>query len=91
MNKQELIKKIAADSEVTQRQAACMLESTLNAIMETVAAGGRIQLLGFGTFESRERAARTGRIPATQEEIAIPPATVPVFKPGIEFKELVAR
>ncbi len=91
MNKQELIKKIAADSEVTQRQAACMLESMLNAIMETVAAGGRIQLQGFGAFESRERAARTGRIPATQEEIAIPATMVPVFKPGIEFKELVAR
>lgn len=91
MNKQELIKKIASDAEVTQRQAACMLESTLNAIIETVAAGEKLQLLGFGTFEPKQRAARTGRNPSTREIIEIPAATVPVFKPGVEFKEAVDR
>ncbi len=91
MNKQQLIKKIAADAEVTQRQASVMLESTLNAIIETVAAGEKIQLLGFGTFESKHRAARTGRIPSTQEKIEIPEATIPVFKAGVEFKEAVNR
>ena len=91
MNKQELIKKIASDAEVTQRQASCMLESMLNTIMETVASGERLQLLGFGTFEPRHRAARTGRNPSTHEVMELPAATVPVFKPGVEFKEAVDR
>lgn len=91
MNKQELIKKIAEDSEVTQRQAAIVLENTLSTIMSAVAAGEKVQLLGFGTFESKQRAARTGRNPSTQEILEIPAATVPVFKAGVEFKEAVDR
>ncbi len=91
MNKQQLIKKIARDAEVTQRQASVMLESTLNIIIETVASGEKIQLLGFGTFESKYRESRMGRIPSSQEPIEIPAATVPVFKAGVEFKEAVNR
>lgn len=91
MNKQELVKKIARDAEVTQRQASVMLESTINAIVDTVAAGDKVQLLGFGTFESRVRAARTGHTPVTNEPIEIPASTVPVFKAGVEFKEAVNR
>ena len=91
MNKQELIKKIAADSEVTQRQAAIVLENTLNAIITAVAAGEKVQLLGFGTFEPKKRAARIGRNPATQEILEIPASTIPAFKAGVEFKEAVDR
>lgn len=91
MNKQELVKKIAADAEVTRRQATCILESMLNTIMETVASGEKLHLQGFGTFEPRQRAARTGRVPGTQELVDIPAATVPVFKAGVEFKEIVNR
>lgn len=91
MNKQELIKKIAADAEVTQRQATIVLESTLNTIMDAVAAGDKVQLLGFGAFEPKHRAARTGRNPSTQEVLEIPATTVPVFKAGVEFKEAVER
>lgn len=91
MNKQELIKKIAEDSEVTQRQAAIVLDSTLNAIMTAVAAGEKVQLLGFGSFEAKQRASRIGRNPSTQEVLEIPAATVPVFKAGVEFKEAVDR
>ena len=91
MNKQELVKKIAFDAEVTQRQASVMMDSLINAVMDAVARGERVQLSGFGTFEARERAARTGRNPATGEVIEIPAATVPVFKAGVEFKEKVDR
>ena len=55
MNKQELVKKIAHDAEVTQRQATVMLESTINAIIDTVSAGEKIQLQGFGTFEPHKK------------------------------------
>lgn len=91
MNKQELIRKIAQDSEVSQRDASVMLDSTLEAIMAAVAAGEKIQLVGFGTFEAKERKARTGRNPLTGELIDIPAATVPVFRPGVIFKEKVDR
>lgn len=91
MNKQELIKKIAENAEVTQRQASVMLDSTLDIIMAAVAAGDRVQLVGFGTFESRTRAARTGRNPATGAPMEIPEATVPVFKAGCDFKDAVDR
>lgn len=91
MNKLDLVKLVAADAEVSQAEAALIIDSTLNIIMERVAKGERIQLLGFGTFESRHRSARTGRNPATGETIDIPECTVPAFKAGSEFKYLVDR
>lgn len=91
MNKQELIRRIAADSEVTQREASIMLDSTLQIIMSAVAAGDKVQLTGFGTFESKDRPARTGRNPQTGETLEIPASTVPVFHPGVIFKETVDR
>ena len=91
MNKQELVKQIARDAEVTQRQAALMVDSAINVIMDAVAAGDKVQLLGFGTFESKYREARTGHAPVTNEPLDIPAATVPVFKAGVEFKEAVNR
>ncbi len=89
MNKQELIRRIADDSEVSRRDAAVMLDSTLEAIMSTVADGDSVQLLGFGTFEARTRKARTARNPQTGEEVQVPETTVPVFRPGVIFKERV--
>lgn len=91
MNKQELIRRIAADSELTQRDATVMLDNTLEIIMSTVAAGEKIQLSGFGTFESRERGARVGYNPGTHAMMEISAATVPVFRPGVIFKEKVDR
>lgn len=90
MNKQELVKKIAFDAEVTQRQASVMIDSLINTVMQAVAQGDKVQLVGFGTFESRQRAAKTGHHPITGETLEIPATTVPVFKPGVEFKEMVA-
>jgi len=89
MNKQDLVKKIARDAEVTQRQASVMVDSMINIVMEAVAKGEKVQLLGFGTFEAKHRAARVGRNPATGEAVEIPETVVPVFKPGQEFKEMV--
>ncbi|MDD4509623.1 MAG: HU family DNA-binding protein [Oscillospiraceae bacterium] len=89
MNKQDLTEKIAADAGVTQKQASAALDSTLNAIVAAVAVGEKIQLVGFGTFESKKREARTGLNPRTKEPVEIPASTVPVFKAGKAFKDAV--
>lgn len=89
MNKQELIKKIADEAGISQKQAAAALAATVDAIVAEVAAGGKIQLVGFGTFESKLRAARTGLNPQTKETIQIPECKVPVFKAGKAFKDAV--
>lgn len=91
MNKQDLVRIIARDAELSQRDASLLLDSTLEAIMSAVAAGEKVQLLGFGTFEAKERSARNGRNPQTGEMMEIPAATVPVFHPGVLFKERVDR
>jgi len=91
MNKQDLIRIIASNSELSQRDASVLLDSTLDAIMSAVAAGDKVQLVGFGTFEAKERSARIGRNPQTGEEIEISAATVPAFRPGVLFKERVGR
>ena len=87
MNKQELIKKIAADAGLTQKQAAAALEATVNAT--TVADGKKVSLIGFGTFESKKREARISRNPRTGEAVNVAASTVPAFKAGKEFKDKV--
>ncbi|MBQ4193179.1 MAG: HU family DNA-binding protein [Clostridia bacterium] len=89
MNKQELIKKIAADAGLTQKQAAAALEATVNAIETTVADGKKVSLIGFGTFESKKREARISRNPRTGEAVNVAASTVPAFKAGKEFKDKV--
>ena len=89
MNKQELIKRVAQDADITQKQAGAALESTLTAIKETVAGGDKVQLIGFGTFESKKREARKGHNPRTGKPVKIKAAVLPVFKAGKAFKEAV--
>ena len=91
MNKYDLVKLIAVDAETSQAEAALILDSALNVIMDCVAKGEKIQLLGFGSFENKRRSARVGRNPVTKESIAIPETNMPVFKPGKEFKEALNR
>jgi DNA-binding protein HU-beta len=91
MNKQDLVKRIAFDAEVTQRQASVMVDSMIRIIMDSVAGGDRVMLSGFGTFESKRRAARTVYNVFTQEQTEIPEKVVPVFKAGVEFKEAVGE
>jgi DNA-binding protein HU-beta len=89
MNKQDLIHKIAEEAELNQKQAAAALDSVLNSIVAAVAAGDKVQLIGFGTFEPKQRSARTGLNPQTKEPVEIPAATVPSFKAGKAFKDSV--
>ena len=86
MNKQELIKKVAEEAGLTQKQAGAALESTLAAIKAAVAGGDKVQLIGFGTFDSKKREARQGRNPRTGEAVNIEAAVLPVFKAGKAFE-----
>ena len=89
MNKTELVKVVAEQAELTQKDAAKAVDALIETISETLAQEEKIQLIGFGTFEVRERAARKGRNPQTGEEIEIAASKVPAFKPGKELKEAV--
>ena len=89
MNKEELVQEIAKKTKVTQKDAAEVLNAVVDTIQKTVAKGNKVTLVGFGTFESRKRAARTGRNPQTGKEISIPAKTVPVFSAGKKFKATV--
>ena len=89
MNKTELIKAIATKAELNNKDAAAALDATIAAITEALKAGDKVSLLGFGTFEVRTRAARTGRNPATGETIEIAESKVPAFKPGKALKDAI--
>ncbi|GLC29948.1 HU family DNA-binding protein [Clostridium omnivorum] len=89
MNKAELITSIAEKSGLTKKDAETALKGFIESVQEALVKGEKVQLVGFGTFETRERAARVGRNPRTKEEINIPASVVPVFKAGKEFKEKV--
>jgi DNA-binding protein HU-beta len=89
MNKTELVERIAEEAGLGRRQAEQALKAALNAITDAVAAGERVALPGFGTFERRDRAARQGRNPQTGESIKIAKSRVPAFKAGARFKSYV--
>jgi len=89
MNKTELVKAVAERAELTQKDAAEVLDALFDTITQTLAKEEKIQLIGFGTFEVRDRAARKGRNPQTGEEIDIAASKVPAFKAGKELKEAV--
>lgn len=90
MNKEQLVTAIAAKANVTKKQADAVLTAALDAIMEAVANGDKVTLVGFGTFEPRERSAREGRNPQTGKTLHIPATRVPAFSAGKLFKEEVA-
>ena len=91
MNKEELVKEISKKTKVSQKQSAEILTAILDTIEKTISKGKKVTLVGFGTFESRKRAARTGRNPQTGKELKIPAKTVPVFSAGKKFKEVVNK
>jgi len=91
VNKSELITTMSEKSNLTKKDAEAALKAFVESVEEALENGEKVQLVGFGTFETRERAARTGRNPRTKEEIQIPASTVPVFKAGKEFKEKVNK
>lgn len=89
MNKAELIDAVAEQASVTKKDAATVLDATLDSITAALVAGDSVRLTGFGTFEIKARAARTGRNPLTKEAVQIPASKAPVFKPGKTLKETV--
>ncbi|MEH6867976.1 HU family DNA-binding protein [Priestia megaterium] len=89
MKKAELIDAVATKSELTKQDTKKAVDALFEKISNTLANEEKIQLIGFGTFEVRERAERTGRNPQTGEEMTIPASKVPAFKPGKELKEAV--
>lgn len=91
MNKNELISVVAEKSGFSKKDAATALESVVAAISESLEKGEKIQLVGFGTFEVKERAARTGKNPRTGEVVEIAAAKVPSFKAGKALKDAVSK
>lgn len=89
MNKAELIAKIAEESKLTKKAAEAALDAFVSSVEGALKAGQKVQLVGFGTFEVRQRAARKGRNPQTKAEIKIPASKAPVFKSGKALKDLV--
>lgn len=89
MNKAELIEITAEKANTTQKAATVLLNALIDSIIQAVAIGEKVTLVGFGTFNSRERKARECRNPRTGELMKVPDTVVPVFSPGKEFKEAV--
>ncbi len=90
MNKAELIDAVAKEADVSKAAAGGAIDAITAAITSAVAKGGTVTLVGFGTFSSSKRAARTGRNPQTGKELKIAATTVPKFKAGANFKAAVA-
>ena len=91
MNKAELIAAVAAKTGDTKKAAEASVNAVVAAITESLKKGDKVQLVGFGSFEVRKRAARKGRNPQTKEEIKIPASKAPVFKAGKALKDLVNK
>ncbi|MEW6547549.1 MAG: HU family DNA-binding protein [Bacillota bacterium] len=91
MNKADLVGVVAQKTGMTKRDADKAVTATFEAIHEELSRGGKVAVVGFGTFEVRNRAARKGRNPRTGEEISIAPARAPVFRPGKSLKEAVVK
>ncbi|HHY81191.1 MAG TPA: HU family DNA-binding protein [Clostridiales bacterium] len=89
MNKAELISAVAEKSELTKKDAEKAINALVSVITDALANNDKVQLVGFGTFEVRERAERKGRNPQTKEEIVIPASKAPVFKAGKALKDAV--
>jgi len=89
LNKSDLIRLVSEKVEMPKKDVEEVVNTLINSIVDTVAAGEKVQLVGFGTFERRFRAERKGRNPQSGEEITIPALNVPVFKAGRVFKDSV--
>ena len=91
MNKSDLVAIVAEKMEVTKKDAEVSLNAVVEAITESLVKGEKIQLIGFGSFEVRKRAARKGRNPQTNEEMKISASKVPAFKAGQALKDAVNK
>ena len=91
MNKEELVQEVAKKAKVTQKEAVEVLNGFIETVQKSVSKGQKVTLVGFGTFEARKRAARTGRNPQTGKEIKIAAKTVPAFSAGKNSKNLLTK
>ncbi|MBQ9861010.1 MAG: HU family DNA-binding protein [Clostridia bacterium] len=91
MNKVELVASVVEKTGLAKKDAEKAVTAVLDSVKEAVAKGDKVQLVGFGTFEVRARAARTGLNPKTKETIKIPASKAPAFKAGKAFKDAVAK
>ena len=91
MNKAELIAAVAEKSGLSKKDTEAAVTAALDVITAALKDGDKVQLVGFGSFEVKSRAARTGRNPKTKEAIEIPASKVPVFKAGKALKDIVAK
>ncbi len=91
MNKTELIAAVAEKADLSKKDAEAAITAAVDAITEALTQGEKVQLVGFGSFEVKTRAARVGRNPRTGEEIPISEAKLPVFKAGKALKDAVAQ
>lgn len=91
MNKAELINAVAEKADVSKKDAEAVISATLETITAALKEGDKVQLVGFGSFEVKERAARIGRNPKTKEAIEIPASKAPVFKPSKALKDILAK
>ena len=91
MNKAELVSAVAEKAGLSKKDSEKAINAAFESITETLAAGEKVQLVGFGSFEVKKRAARIGRNPKTKESIEIPASVVPVFKAGKALKDSVAK
>ena len=91
MTKAELISAIAEKSELTKKDSGKALDAFTEVVTAALAKGDKVQLVGFGTFETRDRKARTGINPQTKKTIKIPATKVPAFKAGRQLKDAVAK
>lgn len=91
MNKNDIIKKVADSSNVSLSVAGVAVNTVLSSISEAMAAGDTVTLIGFGTFKTKERSARTARNPSTGAELKVPAKTVPSFTAGKLLKDAVAK
>lgn len=91
MTKTELINAVAEKAELSKKDAEKAVSAVLEGITDALISGEKVQLVGFGTFEVRDRAAREGKNPATGETISIPATKVPAFKAGKALKDAIAK
>ena len=91
MNKAELVSAVAEKTGMSKKDSEKAVNAAFDTITEALAAGDKVQLVGFGAFEVKERGARIGRNPKTKESIKIPASKVPVFKPGKALKDTVSK
>ena len=89
MTKADLIEEVSRVVEIPRREAELVVETILRSMVEAVRAGDKVEIRGFGRFDTRQRSGRMGRNPKSGQPVAVPPKTIPFFKPSKEVRALI--